>query len=35
MNVRLVDLGVPEDLLDPVENAMEQILAELFETSTS
>ena len=31
MNVRLVDLGVPEDLLDRVESATEQILAQ-FDT---
>jgi hypothetical protein len=35
MDVGLVNLGVAEDLLDRVKSATEQILAKLFETSTS
>ena len=35
MDVRLVDLGVAEDLLNGVKSLTEEILAELFETGTS
>ena len=35
MDVRFVDLRVTEDLLDGIKSATEQILAELFEASTS
>jgi hypothetical protein len=35
MNVSLVDLGVPEDLLDRLECAAEQVRAQLLETGTS
>jgi hypothetical protein len=35
MNVRLVDLGVAEDLLNRFKSTTEEILAELFETGTS
>jgi hypothetical protein len=35
MDVGLVNLGVAEGLLDRVESATEQILAKLFDTSTS
>ena len=35
MDVALVDLGVAEDLLDGLEGAAEQILAQLLEASTS
>jgi hypothetical protein len=35
MDVRLVDLGVAEDLLNRVKSTTEEILAELFETGTS
>jgi hypothetical protein len=35
MDVGLVNLGVAEDLLDGVKSATEQILAKLFEMSTS
>jgi hypothetical protein len=35
MHVRLADLGVPEDLLNKVKSAREEIPAELFETHTS
>jgi hypothetical protein len=34
VDVRLVDLGVTEDLLDGLEGAPEEILAELLETGT-
>jgi hypothetical protein len=35
VDVGLVDLGVAEDLLDGVEGASEEVLAQLLETSTS
>ena len=35
MDVRLVDLGVAEDLLNRFKSATEEILAEFFETGTS
>ena len=35
MNVRLVDLGVAKDLLNRYKGAIEEILAQLFETGTS
>jgi hypothetical protein len=35
MDVRLVDLRVPEDLLDGLERAAEQVRAQLLETGTS
>ena len=35
MDVGLVDLGVPEDLLDGLKGATEQVLARLLETGTS
>jgi hypothetical protein len=34
VDVGLVDLGVGEDLLDGLEGALEEILAELFKTGT-
>lgn len=34
MDVGLVDLGVAEDLLDGLEGAAEEVLAQLLETST-
>jgi hypothetical protein len=34
VDVALVDLGVAEDLLDGLESATEEVLAELLETST-
>ena len=34
MDVSLVDLGVAEDLLDGLESASEEILAQLLETGT-
>ena len=35
MDVRPVDLGVVEDLLNKFKSTPEEILAELFETGTS
>ena len=35
MDIQLVDHGIAEDLLNRVKSIMEEILAELFETSTS
>ena len=35
MDIRLVDLGVAEDLLNRFKSTTEKILAELFETGTS
>ena len=35
MDIALVDLRVAEDLLDGLERAAEEILAELFEARTS
>ena len=35
VDVRLVDLGVAENLLDRVKSATEKILAKLFKASTS
>ena len=35
VDVGLVDLGVAEDLLDGVEGASEEVLAQLLESSTS
>ena len=34
MDVALVDLGVPEDLLEGLEGRAEEVLAQLLETST-
>ena len=35
MDIRLVDLGIAEDLLDRFKSITEEILAELFKTGTS
>jgi len=35
MDIRLVDLGIAEDIINRVKSTTEQILEELFETSTS
>lgn len=35
MNAALVDLGIAKDLLDGLEGATEEVLAEFLETSTS
>ena len=35
MNVGVVDFGVTEHLLDGLESGMEEVLAELLETSTA
>jgi hypothetical protein len=35
MDVQFVNFGIAEDLLDRVESTTEEILAQLFETSTS
>ena len=35
MDIRPVDLGVTEDLLNGFKSTTEEILAELFETGTS
>lgn len=34
VDVRLVDLGIPENLLDGLESATEKVLAEFLESST-
>jgi hypothetical protein len=35
MDVRFVNFGIAEDLLDRVESTTEEILAQLFKTSTN
>ena len=35
MDIRLVNFGITEDLLNGVESTTEKILAQLFETSMS
>jgi hypothetical protein len=35
VDICLVDLGIPEDLLDGLKSSPEEVLAELFEAGTS